>query len=98
MRLKTLLAGLFASQPFSPGEISAVGGEITFADAIRKHLAWKTQLQESLAGKTPMAFALDDICRDDRCELGIWLHGAGQRRYGEMKSFDELIAKLFRDE
>lgn len=93
MWLRTLFAGLFSSQPFTADEISAVEGEITFADAIGKHLAWKAQLQESLAGKTSLAVAVDDICRDDRCELGIWLHGAGQQRYGEFKSFDELIAK-----
>lgn len=93
MRFTTLLSGLFSWQPFSGREISAVGDEITFSDAINAHRAWKMRLQESLAGNSPVPVVLDDICRDDRCELGIWLHGAGRRRYGGLHSFDELIAR-----
>lgn len=93
MRLKNFLVGLVSWRPFTVREIREVGSEITFPDAIKAHLAWKSRLEASLAGDGVMAIVLDDVCRDDRCELGRWLYGAGGQRYGGLHAFDELIAK-----
>lgn len=65
--------------------------------AIAAHQRWKEQLQTLITGRPgmdPSAQPLDRerVCRDDRCELGCWIHGAGRARLGTFPGFTDLLA------
>lgn len=87
MRLTGFLSFLFSGKPFSDGELAAVRSEVSFADAIEAHLAWKRQLIDALAGKPGQWPNAGEVGKDSRCMLGQWIHG---KRYGDLPSFVEL--------
>ena len=62
-----------------------------FADAIEAHRRWKVRLRQAIAGRERLDAA--DICRDDRCALGQWIHGPGGRRHGTRTLFTDLLAR-----
>ncbi|MDP3617298.1 MAG: methyl-accepting chemotaxis protein, partial [Rhodoferax sp.] len=65
---------------------AAIG--ITLDNAIQAHANWRMKLRTAaLRGEQLDA---DTVARDDCCELGKWLHGAGQSKYGGKPSFVEL--------
>lgn len=60
--------------------------------AVAAHLQWKRQLQARLnEGGDPLLDGGPD-CRDDRCDLGRWIHGRGRARLGTFPGFTELMA------
>lgn len=71
----------------------AVGSSdhFNFDQAIDAHRAWKVKLRQAIASKATLD--ADTICRDDRCPLGQWLHGAGGRRWGTQPIFTQLLDK-----
>lgn len=71
--------------------------EIDIDTAIAAHENWKVRLQNYLDNKSTEDLKPDVVCMDDRCDLGKWLHGPGQRRLGKYPAFSVLIArhKLF---
>ena len=67
--------------------------------AMAAHREWKRQLQVLLLGghatQVPAeATALDRerVARDDRCDLGCWIHGRGRARLGTFPGFTDLLA------
>ncbi len=46
-----------------------------FAKAVDAHLAWIMKLQEAIGGGEKLDPGV--ICKDDLCELGKWIYGAG---------------------
>ncbi|MFO1291563.1 MAG: methyl-accepting chemotaxis protein [Rubrivivax sp.] len=62
-----------------------------FADAIEAHRRWKVRLRQAIAGRERLDAA--DICRDDRCALGQWIHGPGGRCHGTRTLFTDLLAR-----
>jgi hypothetical protein len=68
---------------------NAGGTGINLDNAIQTHADWRTKLR-SAANKNEQVDA-DAIGRDDCCELGKWLHGAGRSKYGGKPSFATLI-------
>ncbi len=65
--------------------------------AIGAHQRWKEQLQTRITGRPgldPLARPLDRerVGRDDRCDLGCWIHGAGRARLGTFPGFTDLLA------
>jgi hypothetical protein len=61
---------------------------LNFDGVLKAHLAWKQKLRDFMAGKGD---ALDPavVERDDKCELGCWIHGDGR-----VLERDETFGKL----
>ncbi|MDD4912433.1 MAG: CZB domain-containing protein [Sideroxydans sp.] len=64
--------------------------ELDFYQAIDVHLAWKRRLSDYLAGRGKEVLEPHNICVDNRCALGQWIHGAGKARFGEFELFKQL--------
>ncbi|MBL8468240.1 methyl-accepting chemotaxis protein [Methyloversatilis discipulorum] len=54
---------------------------LDFDRVINAHLQWKVKLNAFLGGQGEMLDP-DVVGRDDKCELGCWIHGDGQRFAG----------------
>lgn len=72
-----------------------VGGVLPGLDvmaAIQVHVQWKQRLLAHI--RDPQAEPLDpDVVGSDRlCELGQWIHGQGEAKYGEHPGFQTLKA------
>ncbi len=61
---------------------------INLDNAIQAHADWRTKLR-SAASKSE-TLDTDTVARDDCCELGKWLHGAGGSKFGGKPSFVAL--------
>jgi hypothetical protein len=77
--LKDTLIKLFG---LTDDQREAVKNEINVMDEISSHIAWKLSLQNYLDGKSKADFRLDQIMRDDLCNLGKWLHGPAKTVFG----------------
>lgn len=67
--------------------------------AITAHRLWKEQLLTQLTGRPGRPSTdpnlrpdRDQICRDDACPLGQWIHGRGRARLGAFPGFSDLLA------
>ena len=78
----------FASEAASGGA-STSGNSVNLDNAIRAHADWRAKLRTAAMRKERLD--ADTISRDDCCELGKWLHGAGNAQYGGKPSFVELV-------
>lgn len=70
---------------------TVVVAEFDFDQAIEAHRQWKIRLRQAISERTRLD--AETICRDDRCPLGQWLHGAGGRRWGSQPRFVALLDK-----
>ena len=73
-----------------PAGSAAEGIGINLDSAIRAHADWRNKLRHAAAKHEQLD--VQTISRDDCCEMGRWLHGAGGSRYGGKPIFVELIA------
>lgn len=79
-------------------EAARAADELDIEAAIAAHLRWKAQLQTHIAGRpgadpeVPAPLDRDLVCRDDRCDLGRWIHGPGRARLGTFPGFTALLA------
>ena len=64
-------------------------GDFDFDKAIDAHRQWKVKLRAAIAEHAQLD--AEAICRDDRCPLGQWLHGAGGQRWGTQPGFVALL-------
>ena len=62
---------------------------INLDNAIQAHANWRAKLRTAVAQKESLD--ADTLSRDDCCELGKWLHGAGSSQYGGKPSFVQLL-------
>lgn len=90
MRILDFLSSTFTGKLFSNRELAQVRGEISFPEAIAAHAAWKSHLIEAVTGRSGTIPHCDEVGSDTRCTLGQWIHGAGEKRYGDLSSFVEL--------
>ena len=60
------------------GSASAALSPLDFDGVIQAHMNWKHKLRSFLAGEGE-ALDPDVVSRDDKCALGCWIHGEGQR-------------------
>lgn len=72
-----------ASIPFGSDENDH--SDMDLDKAIQAHSNWKMKLRSAIDAKESMDAAT--ISRDDCCEFGKWLHGAGKRKFGGMATF-----------
>ena len=57
---------------------AAGGAGADFDRIIQAHMQWKVRLRDYVDGKGGRLDAAE-VERDDKCELGCWIHGQGQR-------------------
>ncbi|MDP2007876.1 MAG: methyl-accepting chemotaxis protein [Rubrivivax sp.] len=77
---------------YAPASVGAeVGGGFDFDAAIHAHRQWKVKLRGAIANREKLD--AEAVCRDDRCPLGQWIHGAGGRQWGSRPTFVELLNK-----
>ncbi len=76
-----------------PATAAAVLAEIDIDTAIAAHENWKLRLQNYLNDTSKEDLQPDVVCRDDRCDLGQWLHGPGGQRLGHYPAFSLLVAR-----
>ncbi|MEQ1568746.1 MAG: CZB domain-containing protein [Myxococcota bacterium] len=60
-----------------------------FDAAIRAHSRWKLRLVSYVHGPD-QSLDPEEVGRDDRCDLGCWLHGDGAR-YAALPAFGALV-------
>lgn len=84
---KTVLA-MFGMTQSQRDEIRS---EINLYDAVQAHTAWKKRLMDYLEGRSTEDLQPHNICVDNRCELGKWIHGSGKVRLGEQPLFQQLV-------
>jgi hypothetical protein len=68
-----------------------VRNEINLYDALKAHTDWKKRLMEYLDGRSTEVLQPHEICVDNRCALGKWIHGPGKSRFGEQPLFLNLV-------
>jgi hypothetical protein len=52
-----------------------------------------TRLHSCLHGRSSEHLHPDDLCRDEQCQFGQWLYGAGIQSLGQLPAFHILVAK-----
>ena len=65
------------------------GLDIEFA--IVAHESWRRRLLAYLDGNSSEIFPVTEVCKDDACELGHWIHGRGKDRLGQHPAFTMLM-------
>ena len=59
-------------------------------EAAEYHMEWRTRLQSHIEGKALEAAFSEIVCEDNCCNVGGWLRGIGQRKFGHLASFRRL--------
>ncbi len=76
---------------------SAAAEGLDVETAMLAHQNWKLRLEAYLEGNSTEVFSPEVVCFDDRCDLGKWIHSAGQSRLGRFPGFTALMGhhKMF---
>lgn len=94
VELNDWLMGITERQRFIPyvgdrGQ-SVVSG-LDFIHAIEWHMKWRTDIEDYLAGRNSVILSPEEVSRDDRCVLGMWLKDGGEKAYGTRRGFRDLV-------
>jgi len=60
-------------------------------NAVQTHAQWKMKLRAAISKHEQLDLAT--LSRDDKCELGQWLHGEGKSSYGRLSCHTDCIEK-----
>jgi hypothetical protein len=98
--LSSLFGGFFGTSKQSQSEIDLARAALNDLDiqvAIAAHENWKNRLQAYLDGTSKEVFVAENICFDDRCDLGKWIHSSGKAKMGQYPGFTALMShhKMF---
>lgn len=79
------------------GNVASAAKTLDIDMAMSAHENWKLRLSAHLEGKSTERFSAEEICFDDRCDLGRWIHGDGKARLGNFPGFTALMGhhKMF---
>jgi hypothetical protein len=58
-----------------------------FSECISAHVQWKARLTLLLQGASQEGLDPEVIAKDDRCPLGVWIHGEGRQLYGDLGAY-----------
>lgn len=72
-------------------KIAAATAGLDLQTAIAAHENWKVRLEAFLEGRSTEKFVPEEICFDNRCDLGKWIHGPGKARIGTFAGFTALL-------
>lgn len=61
---------------------------------INSHVQWKVQLESYLNGTLDEKLDPKMICRDDQCQLGLWMQGPALQRF----DVDNVLFKTLHDD
>ena len=59
--------------------------------AIEAHHVWKIKLKNAIGARELLD--AETLSKDNCCELGIWLYGEGQSKFGKLVSFPQCVTK-----
>lgn len=65
--------------------------DLDFQKWIMAHRDWRRRLVAYIEGASNETLDEKVICCDDRCDLGHWIHGNGQKFYGDEAVFQQLV-------
>jgi methyl-accepting chemotaxis protein len=71
------------------GSAATIGDDVDLDAAIEKHAAWKVTLRSAIADRARLDTAT--IAKDNCCQIGQWLHGAGKSKFGGKREFQSLV-------
>lgn len=63
-----------------------------FDDAIAAHIKWKVRLAQFIDGTSVEALNSADVCRDNLCDLGKWIHGEGTA-FKTAPHYQDMVSK-----
>lgn len=63
-----------------------------FDDTIAAHIKWKVRLNQFIDGTGAEQLNSADVCRDNLCDLGKWIHGEGSR-FEATPHYHDLVKK-----
>ena len=69
---------------------ASVGAGLDFDKVIAAHAQWKTKFRAAITRQEQLNAA--EIARDDRCELGRWIHACDAAKFGNNGLFSALVA------
>ncbi|NNM52129.1 MAG: CZB domain-containing protein [Pseudomonadales bacterium] len=69
----------------------AIDPSLSIDHIIAIHKAWDERLYHYVIGSSKEDMQPEVLRTDDRCILGTWLHGAGQRQLGSYVTFTKLL-------
>ena len=75
---------------FDEGKKANINDEINIMEAINAHIYWKIRLEKYLNGTSEEVLDPQNICRDDQCKLGKWIHGSGLKHFHNDDGFMTL--------
>lgn len=62
-----------------------------FGEVLHAHVRWSLQFKDAIEHEGTLDIAT--ISAADRCELGRWLHGEAQSKYGTLDAYTDCVAK-----
>ncbi len=83
------LDGIIHGFRIGDGKAGGERMEMNFDEAVQVHAKWKSKLTAYIA-KPDRSLKAEETAQDNRCELGKWLHGKGQR-FGNLPEFAQLV-------
>lgn len=86
-----MLKKLLGTFGVTPTQREEVRKEINLFEALEAHTDWKRRLMDYLDGRSDEVLHPHEICVDNRCELGKWIHGPGLARFGKQPLFVSLV-------
>jgi hypothetical protein len=91
--LATAEASHDGDSPPPEGDHGAELGGLNFMAAIDVHMKWRGRLESYIQGSNKEDLQVDQISRDDQCQLGKWIHGIGNEQFGTLDTFAEMTAQ-----
>ncbi len=70
-----------------------VGSDVLLLDiprVVRAHRDMRDRLYAQIEGHGGISIEADKLAQDNACELGRWIHGQGEDRYGQHPLFNEI--------
>lgn len=64
--------------------------DLDFQKWVKAHRDWRARLTAFIDGTNAEQLDEYEICRDDRCALGQWIHAHGTQFYGDVPVFEQL--------
>jgi methyl-accepting chemotaxis protein len=62
---------------------------MNFDEAREKHAQWRVKFRNAITKKETLDPAV--IARDDRCDLGKWLHGEARAKFSTLPAYAECM-------
>ena len=59
--------------------------------ALQVHGDWKARFRDAIEQQLP--FDVRTIAVDDRCPLGLWLHGEAREQFGSLRTYHDCVAR-----